>query len=321
MEHKLNFTSSPKDSRDYIISTVLSTSTGSCDLSSGCTSVKNQGSIGSCTAHASIALLECNLKRFASDTRNDVFSELFTYYVTRVNVAKGSAIEDKGAYLRDTLTSLVRYGSCLEGSCPYLIQDYSNVPSTGAYQEALNYQVLTYLSIPVGTTLVERQTCLTTLKGILQNGYPFVGGFTCYSNLYSGQSGNVPLPVSNSTIIGGHAVCFVGYDDTKQVFKFKNSWGSSWGDNGYGYLPYQYLLSGNVADLWTIYTQENGAVSIDVVKPKTASEILQQALTDGLVAISQNLRPIVPTAGITNKTRVSLQGFFNRIITMKSQVK
>jgi C1A family cysteine protease len=42
-------------------------------------------------------------------------------------------------------------------------------------------------------------------------------------------------------LYGGHAICFVGYDSKKKLIKFKNSWGTNWGDNGYGYLPYNYI--------------------------------------------------------------------------------
>lgn len=39
----------------------------------------------------------------------------------------------------------------------------------------------------------------------------------------------------------GHAICVCGYDDSKKAFKFKNSWGPSWGDGGYAWLPYEYV--------------------------------------------------------------------------------
>jgi C1A family cysteine protease len=53
--------------------------------------------------------------------------------------------------------------------------------------------------------------------------------------------------------LGGHAVLCVGYDLDKEVFIFRNSWGENWGDKGYFYLPFAYVLNANLAeDFWTI---------------------------------------------------------------------
>ena len=49
------------------------------------------------------------------------------------------------------------------------------------------------------------------------------------------------MPKSNEELIGGHAICIMGYDDSLKIFKFKNSWGAKWADQGYGYLPYEYI--------------------------------------------------------------------------------
>lgn len=339
MSRLLNFTPSPKDQRDHtfsISSTLLasssnSTSTGtsitasSVDLSTEFTSVKDQGDIGSCTAYAGIALFEYNCKKFTKSNLNDIFSERFTYYTTRAGIAKWDPKNDSGAYLRDTLKSLNHFGSCLETTFPYLtitstgsVCNFAEEPSKEAYQEALKYQALTYANITTGTTLSSRQTALNTLKGCLQKGIPFIGGFTCYSNLYEEKGGVIPVPKTGDSIIGGHAVCFVGYDDTKQLFKFKNSWSHLWGDNGYGYLPYHYLLTGNLTDLWVIYTQENNDISIGI--PQTTKNILEQAIANGLIEISQNRVPVVPDS-LTESTKSSLRSFFNRIILMKRQVK
>jgi C1A family cysteine protease len=35
----------------------------------------------------------------------------------------------------------------------------------------------------------------------------------------------------------------VGYSDPDRVFIVRNSWGSDWGDKGYCYIPYDYLMS------------------------------------------------------------------------------
>jgi C1A family cysteine protease len=59
--------------------------------------------------------------------------------------------------------------------------------------------------------------------------------------------------ISTETLLGGHAILLVGFDDKTMVFKFQNSWSSSWGDRGNGYLPYNYVLSSSLTyDLCTI---------------------------------------------------------------------
>lgn len=62
----------------------------------------------------------------------------------------------------------------------------------------------------------------------------------------------MPLPKPNEDVLGGHTVMAVGYDDVKQVFIIQNSWGASWGDHGYFYMPYSFISSGNARDFWTI---------------------------------------------------------------------
>ena len=62
--------------------------------------------------------------------------------------------------------------------------------------------------------------------------------------------GIIPDPKKNDELKGGHALCIMGYDDSKNLFKFKNSWGSAWGDGGYGYLTYDYMKQYCV-DAWS----------------------------------------------------------------------
>ena len=76
---------------------------------------------------------------------------------------------------------------------------------------------------------------LNTLKGCLASGYPFVFGFTVYESFESPQvakTGIVPMPGPTEKVVGGHAVVCVGYDDTKQQFIVRNSWGDELGNSG-----------------------------------------------------------------------------------------
>ena len=121
-------------------------------------------------------------------------------------------------------------------------------PTAACFKEALQYKIKTYQRLD--------NTNLSILKGCLASGYPFVFGFTVYESFESQQvatSGIVPMPASAEKVVGGHAVDCVGYDDSKQLFIVRNSWGTGWGLKGYCMMPYTYLTSSNLADdFWTI---------------------------------------------------------------------
>jgi C1A family cysteine protease len=94
------------------------------------------------------------------------------------------------------------------------------------------------------------------MKACLATGFPFIFGFSVYESFMSQQvanTGNVPMPHNGEAMEGGHAVMAAGYDDERRVFIVRNSWGENWGDAGYCYMPYSYLVDQDIAaDLWTI---------------------------------------------------------------------
>ena len=95
------------------------------------------------------------------------------------------------------------------------------------------------------------------MKMSLSKANPFVVGIVVYESFESdtvAKSGYVPMPnVTSEAMLGGHAVLCVGYNDIKKVWIMRNSWGTSWGDRGYFYLPYAYLLDNTLtSDLWNI---------------------------------------------------------------------
>ncbi len=60
---------------------------------------------------------------------------------------------------------------------------------------------------------------------------------------HQAKDGEIALPSSLSECDLRHAVYILGYDDSTQRFNFANSWGESWGNRGYGTLPYEYVMS------------------------------------------------------------------------------
>jgi len=82
---------------------------------------------------------------------------------------------------------------------------------------------------------------------------------------YAQKDGIVHDPRNPEKMYGGHAICAVGYDDSKQLVKFKNSWGTGWGQNGYGYLSYNYINN----YMWDAWTCDDIVVTKEMLKGKS----------------------------------------------------
>lgn len=216
------------------------------DLRPQCPPVVNQGSLGSCTANALAGALGClaikDGKPFVPASR------LFVYYNERV--IENDVGQDNGAQLRDGIKTLAKQGVCSEKSWPYQVKKFTTRPTAACYQEALDRQITSY----------QRLSSLDDMRSCLAAGFPFVFGFTVYDGFESAavaRTGVLNLPQASEQVIGGHAVCAVGYDDGSQRFIVRNSWGSGWGQHGYFTMPYDYLGNRDLADdLWTIRAGE-----------------------------------------------------------------
>jgi C1A family cysteine protease len=204
------------------------------DLREHCTPIEDQGSIGSCSAQAFVANMEY-LDRVIDDKYVDL-SRLFVYYNTRED--KGN---DTGAYLRDGIKALAKYGACDESIWPYATDRYSVKPPEEAYRDGEKRRITEYRRIE-------------GLKGIRQSladGFPVVFGFTVYESFNNtGKDGMMPMP--SGRMQGGHAVLAVGYDDKAKRIIVRNSWGKEWCDSGYFYMPYDYITDDLTADFWTV---------------------------------------------------------------------
>jgi C1A family cysteine protease len=219
------------------------------DLRPKCPPIYNQGSIGSCTGNAIASAFQFGQMKL--NKPNWIPSRLFIYYNERV--MEGTVGEDAGATIRDGIKSVVDKGVCPETMWKYVESKFATKPCSQAYKEALNNQIKEYLRISPHT--------LRGVKEALADGFPVIFGFSIYESMMTDEvarTGYVPIPTSNEAPVGGHAVKAVGYDDDKEWFIVKNSWGTSWGDNGYFYLPYWYITTRNAAaDFWVIKLVES----------------------------------------------------------------
>lgn len=233
------------------------------DLRAWCSPIENQGSLGSCTANAGVGLMEYFEQR-AMGKHIDA-SRLFLYKATR-NLLHWTG--DTGAYLRSTMGAMVLFGAPPEEYWPYRIADFDREPSSFCYAFAQNYQAIRYYRLdPPGTTAA---TLLARIKSNLSAALPSMFGFTVYSSIsQANTTGKIPIPTHGESVVGGHAIVAVGYDDQMKIkntihggtqttgaFLIRNSWGTGWGDAGYGWLPYDYVTKGLAEDWWSLMKKE-----------------------------------------------------------------
>lgn len=235
------------DPRDYLYTSVPVRTPSSVDLREWCTLIENQGNLGSCTGQAIAGAIEYLNKR--ANKQTDV-SRLFIYYYERLLI--GTVNYDSGAYIRDGIKVVYHRGSPVESLWPYQINRFAVEPSVAARQDAQLRKV----------TLYERITTLDGCINALANGFPVTVGFLVYSSFMSStvaRTGIMPYPnVRRERLLGGHAVLLVGYDSRTRRFIARNSWGTTWGDRGYFYMPYAVISDRSMSDdFWVIRTVNN----------------------------------------------------------------
>ncbi len=236
----------------------------SVDLREWCSPIEDQGALGSCTAHAGVGVIEYYERK--SFGRHIDASRLFLYKVTR-NLMKMKG--DTGGYLRTTMGAMVLFGVPPEAYWPYREseKEFDQEPPAFCYAFAQNYQTVKYFRHDPPHT--EASEILGRVKTYLSKGHPAMFGFTVYSSVeQADKTGRIPFPSPKEGIEGGHAVVVVGYDDqmkiknkyggveTKGALLIRNSWGKGWGEEGYGWLPYEYVLKGLAQDFWSVLKKE-----------------------------------------------------------------
>lgn len=214
--------------------------------------IYDQGQIGSCTGNALAAAIEFDLRK--QSIKEFVPSRLMAYYNARF--LEGATASDAGASIRDVVKAAVKWGICSESPQPNMAEvwpyDEREVlirPRVPCYEAAKKTLVKNYARVDQN---------LDAICGTLAQGFPVIFGAALYESFDSdavARTGKVPMPGTNEKAIGGHATLLCGYDDGRYVFIDRNSWGKSWGEQGYCEFPYSYILDNNLCDdFWVINT-------------------------------------------------------------------
>jgi len=221
------------------------------DIRRFCSPIEDQGSIGSCVSQAVVGLMEYLDRRQGRGHVNG--SRMFNYYVgRRMHGWSG----DTGLYIRTGMKALKAFGLPPETHWRYERSLLDTDPTPFVYSYAQGAKALNYYRLDDGNR--NRNDVLAYIKTMIDNWFPVCFGFTVYS--FGNSAGEFPMPEPGQAPYGGHAVMAVGYDDGRRIDKsvgallIRNSWGTSWGAHGYGWLPYDYVTTGQAHDYWTMFS-------------------------------------------------------------------
>jgi len=229
--YRLGCRKDPKDLRDIPMRLVLPPIPvpGRIDYTKSMTPVRYQGDEGTCVAFASVV----GVKEYEDSKEYKKVITLSPRYLYHRCKEIDGIPQEEGTYPRVAMKVLLKNGVCPESFWPYRPHQ-TDKPKRGAAASSKKYRIIAYA----------RLSGLPEMKRSLVVNGPFLAGVKVFTGWFTGKTektGVIAMPKKNDGLEGGHAVCIVGYDDTKRLLKFKNSWSEGWGDEGYGYLPYPYM--------------------------------------------------------------------------------
>lgn len=226
---KLKFTVRPSkfDKRDILYRTEPRPRV---DLREWDSAVESQYDLGSCVGNAIANAYELQLRRLYPEQFVEL-SRLFIYYNARF--LEGTTTQDIGTYIRSGLHAVKRYGVCTEVIWPYDITKFSTRPSDESYIDAKNRTISKY------TRLMNSEDVVRSIN----DNIPVVIGVDIYDSFLTLTKNDavIKMPTVTDQLIGGHAMCIVGYDLNAMMFLVKNSFGIDWANDGYCWMPFDYL--------------------------------------------------------------------------------
>ena len=220
------------------------------DLSEDMPPVRSQGNQGSCVAWATTYYMksyqEKTQHKYDYVSFEDVMSPAFVY-----NQIKASDHCNAGSAVVNALELLKEQGVNNWKDFPYSDTQCSNLPNDDQLVVASQNKIKSYFLVGIPESNTDENYTLTNLiKTLVYQNNPIIVTLAFRDLIFENRDGELIATSFSQNPIGGcgHAVLIVGYDNEKNAFKIVNSWGTGWGNEGYGWVHYNFFLSENDSD-------------------------------------------------------------------------
>jgi len=204
------------------------------DLTADFPSPGDQGAQVSCVGWATGYELSSYQEHMANGSSLSDNSHLMSpsFIFNQIKIGDGST----GGYLEDALNLVLAKGDCSLATMPYDPSECSTVPTQAAFTEAKQHAISSWGRID--------QSSISTIKNfIATSAQPVIIGVKVFPDLDNLTPSNPIYDDASGTSRAYHTVVLIGYDDSKNAFKFENCWGTGWGVGGYGWISYDIFPS------------------------------------------------------------------------------
>lgn len=221
--------------------------------------VKLQGDRGSCTYFVISSMLESLIKKRMG--REIDISEEYMAWASKTKMKM--RILDEGSSVAVDAATVQTFGFMLEDNLPYQLSWFNEGMPCAGQEETVDTDPVCYShngpslenekNVISGKDFVfeaVESSVVDVINALAKNKAPVTASMLVHHDMLSktAKTGDLYLSakdkkdcILDKKKCGGHAVLIVGYDLDKKLFTFKNSWGETWGDSGYGTIHFDYM--------------------------------------------------------------------------------
>jgi len=210
----------------------------------------DQGDMGSCVLNSSTGALNIVLAVEAQATQ--MLSRLFLYYLCRE--AMGTVGQDSGTYTHLAVDRIGKIGVCQETFWQYLDANLYVAPPPECFPAASDNKATAWFNITDPTPGSSQPTRLDQIETAIRSDHPVIFGTPCDAAIQAYIAGQILGIPNTNALIGGHSMCVTGvhYIDGARVWRIRNSWSTSYGDNGHLLISDAWMGWVSLTDLWLL---------------------------------------------------------------------